>query len=270
MPPSPHPTSPHAPPASKTLRIAAGARTDVGAVRSENQDAFGVLPAIAIASGDVRGQVVPQPAVFAVADGMGGHEAGAEASNAAVDAMMAAFGPGFRSQPDRLALLRQAITAANDAVWARANAGPYPRRMGTTCTLLLVADGQAYLGHVGDSRAYRVRGETVVQLTTDHTIGEAARADPSLAEIARTRSHHLTRAVGIRDQVEVDALHAGPLEPGDRFVLCSDGLAPVALSEMARVVHAYAPQDAADWLVALASTLGSRDNATAVVVHVAP
>ncbi len=242
----------------------------MGAVRSENQDAFGVLPAIAIASGDVAGRVVPQPAVFAVADGMGGHEAGAEASNVAVDAMMAAFGPGFRTQPDRLALMRAAVAAANDAVWARANAGPYRRQMGTTCTLLLVADGRAYLGHVGDSRAYRVRGDALVQMTTDHTLGEAARHDPALAEIARTRAHHLTRAIGIREGVDVDVVPAGPLRAGDRFVLCSDGLAPVAPDEIVRSVHRYGPQEAADWLVALASTLGSRDNATAVVVQIAP
>jgi protein phosphatase len=258
------------PVAAQTLRLAAGARTDVGAVRRENQDAFGVLPALAIASGDVPGRVVPQPAVFAVADGMGGHEAGAEASNVAVDAMMGAFGPDFRTQSDRLALMTAAITAANDAVWARANAGSYRRQMGTTCTLLLVADGQAYLGHVGDSRAYRVRGERIVQMTTDHTIGEAARHDPGLAEIARTRAHHLTRAIGIRESVEVDAVRGGAIQPGDRFVLCSDGLAPVSPEEMVRTVLAYAPQDAADWLVTRASTLGSRDNATAVVVQVAP
>ncbi|WP_412068659.1 PP2C family protein-serine/threonine phosphatase [Rubrivirga sp. IMCC43871] len=264
------PARSHAPPAAATLRVATGARTDVGAVRSENQDALGVLPAVAVASGDVPGRTVPQPAVLVVADGMGGHEAGGEASDVAVDAVLGSFGPGFRRQPDRAALLRQALLAANAAVWARAHSGPYPREMGTTCTTLLLSDGQAYLGHVGDSRAYRIRGEHVEQLTTDHTIGEAARHDPSLASLAKTRGHHLTRAIGFRERVEVDARSAGPLLPGDRFLLCSDGLAPVGLDEIARAVHAYGPQEAADWLVALASTLGSRDNATAVVVHIVP
>ena len=255
-------------PLPQILRLAAGACTDVGAVRTENQDAFGVLPELAIASGLTAGPIVPQPAVFAVADGMGGHEAGAEASTTAVEAMMSAFGPGFRTQSDRVALMNHAVTSANDAVWARANSGTYRRQMGTTCTLLLIADGQAYLGHVGDSRAYRVRGESIEQLTTDHTMGEAARRDPSLAEIARTRSHHLTRAIGIRESVEVDAFSTGTVHADDRYVLCSDGLAPVELTEIVRAVHAYAPQEASNWLVALASQLGSRDNATAVVVHV--
>jgi len=252
------------------LRLSAGACTDVGAVRTENQDAFGVLPELAVATGAIAGHVVPQPAVFAVADGMGGHEAGAEASTTAVAAMMGAFGPAFRTQPDRVALMSHAVTTANDAVWARANAGDYRRQMGTTCTLLLIADGQGFLGHVGDSRAYRIRGDQIEQLTTDHTMGEAARHDPSLAEIARTRSHHLTRAIGIRESVEVDAFSTGAVVPGDRYVLCSDGLAPVELNEIVRAVHAYAPQEASNWLVALASQLGSRDNATAVVVHVVP
>lgn len=252
------------------LRLSAGACTDVGAVRTENQDAFGVLPELAIASGDAAGHIVPQPAVFAVADGMGGHEAGAEASQAAVEAMMSAFGPGFRTQPDRIALMSDAVTRANDAVWARANAGTYRRQMGTTSTLMLIADGQVFLGHVGDSRAYRIRGHQIEQLTVDHTMGEAARRDPSLAEIARTRSHHLTRAIGIRKSVEVDAFGAGAVHPEDRYVLCSDGLAPVELAEIVRAVHAYGPQEASNWLVALASQLGSRDNATAIVVHVVP
>ncbi len=255
---------------AQTLRVAAGARTDVGLVRRENQDAVGVLPASLVASGLEAARAVPQPSVFVVCDGMGGHEAGAEASTVAVEAILASFGPGFRTQTDRLALLTDAVTAANDAVWARAIGGDHHRRMGTTCTLLLISDGQAYLGHVGDSRAYRIRGEQVEQLSTDHTMGEAAKHDPSLAEIAKTRAHHLTRAVGIKERVEVDAICAGPLIAGDRFVLCSDGLAPVDLDEVARVVQTYAPQEASDWLVTLASKLGSRDNATAIVVHVAP
>ena len=268
--PDPLSHSPPARPGAPTLRLVVGAQTDVGAVRRENQDAFGVLPAVAVASGEVPGRAVPQPAVVVVADGMGGHEAGGEASDVAVDAVLGQFGPGFRRQTDRPALLRRALEAANAAVWARAHSGPYPREMGTTCTALLLADGQAFLGHVGDSRAYRIRGERVEQVTRDHTIGEAARHDPSLASLAKTRGHHLTRAIGVRERVEVDAVSAGPLLPGDRFVLCSDGLAPVGLDEVARAVHAYAPQEAADWLVALASTLGSRDNATALVVHVVP
>ena len=267
-----HPPS-HSPPASPTaatLQLSAGAHTDVGAVRSENQDAMGVLPDRALGGGGVQGQTVPQPAVFVVADGMGGHEAGAEASEVATEAVLGSFGAGFKRERDLPALMRRAVTAANDAVWARANAGGHYRRMGTTCTVLLVSDGMAHLGHVGDSRAYRIRAGRVEQLSTDHTMGEAARHEPALAEIAKSRSHHLTRAVGVQAEIEVDALFVGAVAPDDRFVLCSDGLAPVPLDELLRAVHTYGPQQAAEWLVALASARGSRDNATAVVVHVLP
>jgi protein phosphatase len=261
---------PAVPPPPLPVRYLAGACTDVGAVRTENQDAFGVLPERSVEL--VRGRPQPgpfaEPAVFVVADGMGGHEAGGEASRVAVDALLAEFGPGFRSDGDVAGRLGGAVQAANAAVWARATAGGLFRKMGTTCTTLLIAGGQAVLAHVGDSRAYRFRDGRAEQLTTDHTLGEAARHHPALADIARTRSHHLTRALGIQAEIEVDAFSAGAAWPGDRFLLCSDGLDPVPPDEVLRTVHAYEPQEAAEWLVALASARGSRDNATAVVVHI--
>ena len=249
------------------LRVVGGACSDVGAVRADNQDSFGALPA---ASGPV-----PQPALFVVADGMGGHEAGAEASQAAVAALLAhvaASAPDGAAQsdvaPDTAGLVGAAVAAANAAVWARANAGGQLRRMGTTCTVLMVAGGRAVVGHVGDSRAYRVRDGQITQVTTDHTVAEAARSRPDLAEVARSRRHHLTRALGVQADVEVDAFDAGPALAGDRFVLCSDGLEPVPTDEILRATLVYSAQEAAEWLVALASARGSRDNATAIVVHV--
>ena len=247
-----------------TLRIVVGTATDVGAVRTENQDALGVLPAFA-PGGTVT---VPQPVLVVVADGMGGHEAGAEASAAAVEAVLSRFGAGFRSDGDLAAGLGAAVEAANAAVWARANAGGALRRMGTTCTVLLAAGGQAVVAHVGDSRAYRIRGGRIEQLTTDHTLAEEAKGRPSMAEYVRARRHHLTRALGVQADVQVDAAPVGALLPDDRFVLCSDGLEPVPIPDLARAVVRYPPQEAADWLVLMASARGSRDNATAVVVHI--
>jgi protein phosphatase len=209
-----------------------------------------------------------EPAVFTVADGMGGHEAGGEASRVAVVALMGEFGAGFTSEGDIAGRVGAAVQAANAAVWGRANAGGVFRKMGTTCTTLLLAGGRAVIAHVGDSRAYRIRNGQIEQLTTDHTLGEAARTHPALADIARTRRHHLTRALGIQAIIEVDAFVAGPAVSNDRFVLCSDGLDPVPSEEIVRAVHNYGPQEAAEWLVALASARGSRDNATAVVVHI--
>ncbi len=257
------------------LRVVAGACTDVGSVRVENQDSYGALPTAAVPSAAAVGAhaagaagPVAQPALFIVADGMGGHEAGGEASQVAVAALIAYARAGTRTDGDAAALLGGAIGAANAAVWARANTGGHLRRMGTTCTVLLVAGGRATVGHVGDSRAYRVRGGVLEQLTTDHTVAEAARSQPGFAEVARARRHHLTRALGVQPDVQVDAFDAGPALPDDRFVLCSDGLEPVPADELRRAVGLYSAQEAAEWLVALASARGSRDNATAVVVHV--
>ena len=259
-----------APPAVRPapLRVVAGACTDIGSVRAENQDTYGSLPTTAVPGLQAAGAAGPvaQPALFIVADGMGGHEAGGEASQVAVAALIAYARAGTHG--DAAGLLGGAIGAANAAVWERANTGGHLRRMGTTCTVLLVAGGRATVGHVGDSRAYRIRGGVLEQLTTDHTVAEAARSQPGFAEVARARRHHLTRALGVQPDVQVDAFDAGPALPDDRFVLCSDGLEPVPADELRRAVGLYSAQEAAEWLVALASARGSRDNATAVVVHV--
>jgi serine/threonine protein phosphatase PrpC len=268
--PSPLPAPPADVARPAPLRVVAGACTDVGAVRTENQDCYGALPPSAVPSSRTEPAAGPvsEPALFVVADGMGGHEAGGEASRVAVAALLAQFGAGFRSDGDVAGRLGAAVGAANAAVWERANTGGHLRRMGTTCTVLLLAGGHAVVGHVGDSRAYRLRDGRFEQVTTDHTLAEAARTRPGLAEIARTRKHHLTRALGVQADVEVDAFTAGPALADDRFLLCSDGLEPVPPDELQRALHTYSPQEAAEWLVALASARGSRDNATAVVVHV--
>ena len=253
-----------------TLR--AGACTDVGAVRTENQDCYAALPALAVpkSRADRPADPVGEPALFVVADGMGGHEAGGEASAAAVAALLAHVAGGSTAGGGAVPMLAAAIHAANAAVWARATLGGHLRRMGTTCTVLRVSGGRAAIGHVGDTRAYRVRDGRLEQLTTDHTVAEAARLRPDLHAAAHARRHHLTRALGVQESVEVDALDIGEARPGDRFVLCSDGLEPVPAEEMLRAVLSYPAQEAAEWLVALASARGSRDNATAVVVHILP
>ena len=262
---------PAPPTAVRSLRLVAGACTDVGSVRTENQDSYGALPTgvVPASRADPAPGPIAGPALFVVADGMGGHEAGGEASRVAVAALLADIGAS-RPPGDASALLGAAVGAANAAVWACANSDGHLRRMGTTCTVLLLASGRATVGHVGDSRAYRVRDGALEQITTDHTVAEAARNRPDLAHVAKARKHHLTRALGVQAEVEVDAFDAGPALADDRFILCSDGLEPVPAEEILRAVERYSAQDAAEWLVALASARGSRDNATALVIHVLP
>lgn len=277
-----------APIALGALRVVVGAASDVGPVRRENQDRWGVRPGVG-----------GEASVFVVADGMGGHEAGAEASEAAVETLLDTFAahyvPGASGVHGIGPRLRTAVEAANADVWKRANTGR-PRRMGTTVTALALREDRAVLAHVGDSRAYRIDGATALavaaeaptvvagasaesdydpwadalaQLSRDHTLAEALKGtgDPRATGSAR---HALTRAVGIEAEVQVDVTLLDPARPGDRFVLCSDGLAPVAPAEIARAACAYPPQDAAEWLVALANAGGGRDNVTVVVVHILP
>jgi PPM family protein phosphatase len=232
-----------------------GACSDVGQVRRENQDRYGVFPA-------------DRPCLFVVADGMGGHADGGTASRLAVDALAETFRQGQGEAPE--ARLAAAVRAANDAVWREANAGGSPKRMGTTCTALLVEGGRVVLAHVGDSRAYRVAGGQLEQLSPDHTVAAELLASGVLNadEAARhPQRHALTRALGVGAEVDVFAHDIGPARPGDAYVLCSDGLAPVEIAEVERVVSSYEPQEAAEWLVARANALGGLDNITVVVVR---
>ena len=241
-----------------------GACTDVGQVRLENQDAHALFP---------YGAAGPDgPALFLVADGMGGEADGARASRLAAERFSATF---FAGTGDLEADLRAAVAEANRAVWEATADG---RRMGTTCTALVLAPtpagAEAVLAHVGDSQAYWIEGDGDARLVSrDHTVAEELHASGVLTaeEAARHRRRHaLTRSIGTEAAVEPDVVQLGPAPPGTRFVLCSDGLAEVSPDEIAEAARRYGAREAAEWLVALANRRGGRDNVTAVVVHVLP
>ena len=238
-----------------------GACTDVGRVRLENQDAHAVFP---------FGQGAGGPALFLVADGMGGEADGARASRIASERFAATFFAGEGSVKENL---REAVAVANAAVYEATTAG---QRMGTTCTALVFppsgAGAQVTLAHVGDSQAFRVgpQGEARM-LTRDHTVANEMVANGVLTpeEAARhPRRHALTRSMGTMATVEPDVLPIGPASAGASFVLCSDGLAEVSPGEIADAVRCYDAQEAAERLVALANDRGGRDNVTVVVVRV--
>jgi len=243
---------------SATPRFAA--HTDVGPVRQQNEDAYGAF-------GPEDG-LPAETHLFVVADGMGGHVGGREASALALETVTRVF---FDSDEDPEARLRDALMEANTRVWERARISAGLATMGTTCTALCFSAGRAYVAHVGDSRAYRVERRRMRQLTQDHTLVEELRRNGSLTdEEARVhpRRNALTRALGISPEVEVDVSMVGPLQRGQRFLLCSDGLAPVGTAEIARVLRTEDPQEACQTLVARAAAAGSTDNATALVVYV--
>ena len=234
-----------------------GAATDVGMVRSNNEDSL----------------LVASP-VFAVADGMGGHAGGEVASNIAVATLKAAFDGGDNSHTrDALA---EAVRRANEAIYERASTDPGLRGMGTTLTAVALVDedGDDVLAvvQVGDSRAYRMRDGELEQLTDDHNVAEEmvriGRITPDEATVHPHR-HMLTRALGIQPDVEVDCFGVTPFA-GDRYLLASDGLMnEVDDAEIARTLRRlHDPDDAAQELVHLARTGGGRDNITVVVVDV--
>ena len=241
--------------------IEVGAYSDVGQVRTENQDAYGRFT-----QAEGRNQ---EEHLFVVADGMGGHERGEEASQTAVQVLQDIFFDGKEwSVGERL---RRAFEEANARVYEQAHSGETPHKMGTTCTALALVDGHAYMAHVGDSRAYRIKETGIQQLTHDHTLVEELRRRGVLTEDEarqHPRRHALTRAMGIEPALDVDVLEAMPIDKPERFLLCSDGLAPVTEEEIFDVVMTNTPQEACERLVAMANERGGPDNVTVVLVAI--
>jgi serine/threonine protein phosphatase PrpC len=228
------------------MRFVVGARTDVGRVREGNEDSY----------------MVHEP-LFAVADGMGGHQGGEVASRLALDTL--------REASDGAALA-QAVQDANRAVFEQAARDPALAGMGTTLTAFLADGDTLRLAHVGDSRAYLLRDGGLQQITTDHTVVEGlvekGEITPQEASIHPQRSI-LTRAIGVDGEVQVDQASI-QLRPGDRLLLCSDGLTGmVDEADIQRILEEHAdPQAAADALVDAANEAGGQDNITAVIIDV--
>jgi protein phosphatase len=208
--------------------------------------------------------------LFAVADGMGGHAAGEVASRMAVEALRSAGNGAPAENPAEL--LVRAFTAANLEIRRRGRSEPDKHGMGTTLTVLrFIPDtaGRGIIAHVGDSRAYRLRGRRMEQLTRDHTWVQE-RVDAGVLTPDQARSHPyasiLTRVLGTDDVVDPDIV-AVDTEPGDLFLLCSDGLPTmVADEEILRIVdRAGSLEEAARELVRAANSGGGEDNVTVVL-----
>jgi serine/threonine protein phosphatase PrpC len=224
--------------------------TDTGRRRRQNEDAF-----------------VCDPPLFAIADGMGGAQAGELASRLAAAAIERAAS-AVSDEEGVVGVVR----AANAAIFERALHDPAAAGMGTTATVALVDErtGTLTLAHVGDSRAYRYRDGELEQLTTDHSlVAELVRSGRLTEAEAAVHPHRsvITRALGTEAEVEVDT-RTLDVAPGDLVVLCSDGLsAMVRDGEIARVVEASDrdPHAAAEALVRAANEHGGDDNVTVVV-----
>lgn len=247
---------------ARSLRVTIAMRSDVGRVRSENQD-FAIVSDAAEA-GQGRGELM------IVADGMGGHKGGATASRLAATTIKDLY---FSSEgEDVAAILRDAIERANNVIFQQAGENEDLEGMGTTTSVLLIRDGHAWTGHVGDSRIYRVRDGEIAQLTDDHSlVATMVREGLLSAEEAEThpRRNVLQRSMGVSSDVEADV--DGPLDllPGDRFLLCSDGLHGLVSSpEMAQIINDNETDAAADRFIELALERGAHDNVTVIVAAV--
>jgi serine/threonine protein phosphatase PrpC len=249
-------------------KLSWGLVSDPGPSRSHNEDFAG---AYAPTTPD---DAWTRPPLFALADGMGGHAAGEVASRTAVESLIDAWGDGNSGSTQ--ASLRSAARAANTAV-VDAGLEPGRRGMGTTLTAVAVCGTEAVVGHVGDSRAYLVRGDACDQLTTDHSrVAEMVRMKIITAEQAADHParSQITRSLGGDPFVQVD-LSKHPIQQHDVVILCCDGLWDVVLRsdlvDEARLLVAGitpTPVDAAERLVSLAVKRETTDNVTAVVVHI--
>ena len=236
-----------------------GATTDVGRVRTVNQDSWLSRPEVGL---------------YVVADGMGGHQGGEVASSMAVDVIGREY-----DEPGSDALV-DALRRANDVIHDRGEQDPNLRGMGTTAVAAIVVEGdpasggapQVVVANIGDSRCYLYRAGELEQLTDDHSmvadLVREGRISPEEAETHPQRNI-VTRVLGVYEDIDVDLFPVDAAR-GDRFLLCSDGLFnEVSEAQIAAVLRRLEdPQEAADELVRLANDGGGRDNITVLLLDV--
>ncbi len=255
--------------AESSTKVAFFFKTDVGMVREHNEDSA---------------YIDPVGTYFIVADGMGGHAAGEVASSMAVEAVRQGLETA-RPIVDQFAAkhsesARQAVVhaleesgrKAHQAVFERGSREADKKGMGTTLDVVVIADGEAFVAHVGDSRTYLIRNGEASQMTTDHTVAAVLVIEGKLtsdeARVSPLRTI-LVNAIGVAPDVGVEMANV-KLQKGDRLLLCSDGLHDYFPSEgeIAEIVAGGEPEAALGQLVELAKERGGHDNITGVVVDV--
>ncbi|MCU0658008.1 MAG: protein phosphatase 2C domain-containing protein [Polyangiaceae bacterium] len=251
---------------SQGIRSRSSARTDIGRHRAVNQDAY--------LSDDALG-------LYVVADGMGGHAAGEVASQEAVENIFGMVSRGLQTMPDlrgpiseekvrsACRMVEGAIQSATYMLFAMAEFDRTKSGMGTTISTLLLLGEYGVFAQVGDSRIYQIREDQANQLTEDHTLIGWQLKQGLISEEEALRSPHkniITRAVGNRDYVQVDT-GLVDLLPGDRYLLCSDGLHGYLKPHEIPDLVSGPLHEVASNLVDLANARGGKDNITAVVVE---
>lgn len=242
------------------LRVEIASRTDVGKVRSENQDFC------LVAAGD---EGPGGGALMVVADGMGGHRGGATASRIAATEVRDQLSSSSMDDPS--GALAAAIVKANLSVFEHAQGNSELRGMGTTVSVLYIRDGRAWFSHVGDSRIYRLREGTLDQLTQDHSVVASMVREGLLTDeeaAVHPRRNVLQRSLGVTPEVELDSGSGLEIAEGDTYLLCSDGLHGFVSADAIRESLGLDPEQAVERCIELAYAAGAPDNVTVVVCRV--
>jgi serine/threonine protein phosphatase PrpC len=248
---------------SRPLSVTGTMLTNTGCVREHNEDVVAYsIPAI---NGHAQ-----QDMLALVADGMGGHAAGEVASGIAADTVLRLYYERKGSPTERLTA---SLTAANQAIYERSQADPACAGMGTTCTVLAISDGIAFLGHIGDSRAYLLHDGRIHQISEDHSLVAQMVRDGTLTEEEAAHSpdrNVILRALGNEARAKPAVWREGlPLSEGDVLLLCSDGLSDVVDDKkIEEIAGSLPPFEACQSLIDAALAAGGPDNVSVGVFAV--
>ena len=240
-----------------SLYFVSAARSAVGLIRNGNEDG-----------------ALTHPQLIAVADGMGGHAGGEVASAIALEILArraAVFTDAEMDKDSADDYFNSTIDEVDDALKAASDENPKLSGLGTTLTALFIRDNQAVLLHVGDSRAYRIRGASIEQLSVDHTVMQELLSAGTItqADVAEHPQRSMLTQALMGSQILSIGLHVSELKDEDRFILCSDGLSGVlADKEIKTLVKSQSPKDAVTALIDATYIHGAPDNVTVVVADV--
>ena len=240
-----------------SLYFVSAARSAVGLIRNGNEDG-----------------ALTHPQLIAVADGMGGHAGGEVASAIALEILArraAVFTDAEMDKDSADDYFNSTIDEVDDALKAASDENPKLSGLGTTLTALFIRDNQAVLLHVGDSRAYRIRGASIEQLSVDHTVMQELLSAGTItqADVAEHPQRSMLTQALMGSQILSIGLHVSELKDEDRFILCSDGLSGVlADKEIKTLVKSQSPKDAVTALIDATYINGAPDNVTVVIADV--
>lgn len=238
-------------------------KTHSGLVRKNNEDACLIIPPWDNIS--IEGKIC----MFIVADGMGGQNAGEVASAIAIDSARKWL---ISNQSEELSekFVEDMVVCANQDVWEYAQKHSEATGMGTTFTALLISDSKAFIGHIGDSRAYRIRDNKLEQISRDHSlVAEQVRMGKLTPEAARKHPtrHILSRVIGGRQFIQPDAFEI-EVKNNDKFFLCSDGIyGMIEDHEIEKIINENGVKTASIKLVEAANNNGGKDNSTCIIVQ---